>query len=127
MLRVRVLRAEEQLHVQVQGQVQVQVHANVQGSAWQQQCARAMCSGKQAVARSDPFVSLRVVYLGTRLGTSHRIADRRVCDHQLMGLPMARGEKNCCLFDGSRHGFARRVCDLDSCCQFSFKYMPMQR
>ena len=32
-LRVRVLRAEEQLHVQVQGQVQVQVHANVQGSA----------------------------------------------------------------------------------------------
>jgi hypothetical protein len=32
-LRVRVLPAEVQLHVQVQGQVQVQVHANVQGTA----------------------------------------------------------------------------------------------
>jgi len=74
MLRVRVLRAEEQLHVQLQGQVQVQAHANVQGSAWQQQCARAMCSGEQAVDRSDPFVSLRVVCLGARLGTSQRIA-----------------------------------------------------
>ena len=32
--RVRVLHAEDQLHVQVQGQVhEVQVHANVQGTA----------------------------------------------------------------------------------------------
>ena len=74
MLRVRVLRAEEQLHVQLQGQVQVQAHANVQGSAWQQQCARAMCSGEQAVACSDPSVSRRMVYLGARLSTSQRIA-----------------------------------------------------
>jgi hypothetical protein len=48
MLRVRVLRAEEQLHVQVQGQV----HANVQGSAQQQQCA--MCKSN-AVAVSKGF------------------------------------------------------------------------
>jgi hypothetical protein len=88
-LPVRVLRAEGQLHVQVKGQVQVQVHTNVQGSAWQQQCARAMCSGEQAVARSDPFVPRRIVYLGTRLGTSQRIVNRRACDHQLMGLPRA--------------------------------------
>ena len=38
--------------------------------------------------------------------------DRRACFMQLMGLPKARREKVCCLFDGSR--FARRVVDRDS-------------
>ena len=82
---------------QVQEQVQVQMLANVQDSAWQQQCARAMCSGEQAVDRSDPCfrVASRVVYLGTRLGTSQRVADRRACKHQLIGLPRARGQENC--------------------------------
>ena len=69
-LRVRVLRAEKQLHVQVQGQVQV--HANVQGSAWQQQSARAMCSGEQAAARSDPFVSHRTRSLSASVHASAR-------------------------------------------------------
>ena len=79
--------------------------------------AAAMCKGDvQRRASRGSQRSFRVASRSLPRCTPRHVAancpDRRACFLQLMGLPLARGEKNCCLFDGSR--FARRVVDRDS-------------